>query len=253
MMLPLRDHLRIGRSGHRIACVPLEAFLRETGRPVSFARRDYCGTWEVLNDALHLVEFLGLGNGGLVALRDLFPGSDGPVEATWFSGLVTSDDAVDPRDELRVALCDAYSRPYDFTWFAHIIYRGKVVREEVLDLESRTGKVRLTEHARDLFPEQEHGFLEALQATPDDLSLRLIYADWLEEREDARGTALRAEVQRTQSLTGKELHCLEGSDGDDVPERFVDPENRDWFWRRLVGIQEPTPAEREQQRRLATH
>ncbi len=37
-------------------------------------------------------------------------------------------------------------------------------------------------------------FLRALLASPDDNALRLVYADWLEERGDPRGTLLRLEV-----------------------------------------------------------
>jgi uncharacterized protein (TIGR02996 family) len=37
----------------------------------------------------------------------------------------------------------------------------------------------------------ERGFLEAIAAEPDDDGLRLIYADWLEERGDPRGELVR--------------------------------------------------------------
>ena len=34
-------------------------------------------------------------------------------------------------------------------------------------------------------------FIEAILASPDDASLRLVYADWLEERGDPRGEYVR--------------------------------------------------------------
>src|SRR6516165_8917057 len=37
-------------------------------------------------------------------------------------------------------------------------------------------------------------FVRAIQAAPDDESVRLVYADWLEERGDARAEFLRVEV-----------------------------------------------------------
>jgi uncharacterized protein (TIGR02996 family) len=40
----------------------------------------------------------------------------------------------------------------------------------------------------------ENAFLEAIQADRDDQSRRLIYADWLEERDDPRGEYLRLEA-----------------------------------------------------------
>src|SRR5690349_7085156 len=41
----------------------------------------------------------------------------------------------------------------------------------------------------------EPGFLAQLYAQPDDDTTRLVYADWLEERGDRRGTYLRKEVE----------------------------------------------------------
>lgn len=41
----------------------------------------------------------------------------------------------------------------------------------------------------------EAGFLDAIQANPDDDATRLVYADWLEERGDIRGQYLRLEHQ----------------------------------------------------------
>jgi uncharacterized protein (TIGR02996 family) len=45
----------------------------------------------------------------------------------------------------------------------------------------------------------DSAFLQAVLASPDDNDLRLIYADWLEERGDARGPFLRLEVAQHQS------------------------------------------------------
>ena len=40
----------------------------------------------------------------------------------------------------------------------------------------------------------EEGLLSAILASPEDEALRLVYADWLEERGDTRAAFLRAEV-----------------------------------------------------------
>src|SRR5579859_229572 len=40
----------------------------------------------------------------------------------------------------------------------------------------------------------DDSFIEACLADPDDTALRLVYADWLEERGDLRGEFLRAAV-----------------------------------------------------------
>jgi uncharacterized protein (TIGR02996 family) len=42
---------------------------------------------------------------------------------------------------------------------------------------------------------EEDAFLQALLANPDDVNLRLVYADWLEERGDPRGELLRLDVK----------------------------------------------------------
>jgi uncharacterized protein (TIGR02996 family) len=41
---------------------------------------------------------------------------------------------------------------------------------------------------------EDEGFTQAIIADPDDTSLRLIYADWLDERDDPRGEFLRVEI-----------------------------------------------------------
>jgi uncharacterized protein (TIGR02996 family) len=40
----------------------------------------------------------------------------------------------------------------------------------------------------------EDRFIQAILANPDDVSIRLVYADWLEERGDSRGEFLRLEA-----------------------------------------------------------
>ena len=48
---------------------------------------------------------------------------------------------------------------------------------------------------------EEARFLEGIQANPEDLFLRLVYADWLEEREDPRSEYLRVDGE-LQKLIG---------------------------------------------------
>jgi uncharacterized protein (TIGR02996 family) len=46
----------------------------------------------------------------------------------------------------------------------------------------------------------EQAFLQAMQENPDDTSLRLVFADWLEERGDQRGELIRLLPRLTQSV-----------------------------------------------------
>src|ERR1700722_7608798 len=48
--------------------------------------------------------------------------------------------------------------------------------------------------------QDEHLFLEAIMEKPDDDSLRLVFADWLEERGDPRGELLRLMQTLTTSI-----------------------------------------------------
>ena len=54
--------------------------------------------------------------------------------------------------------------------------------------------------------QDENGFLEAIAANPEDDSIRLVYADWLEERGDPRAEYLRLEVQYRELI--EQLACV---------------------------------------------
>jgi uncharacterized protein (TIGR02996 family) len=49
----------------------------------------------------------------------------------------------------------------------------------------------------------EDAFIEAIGAAPEDEAARLVYADWLEERDDPRGAYLRAEVTYFRRKEGR--------------------------------------------------
>jgi len=55
----------------------------------------------------------------------------------------------------------------------------------------------------------EETFLQALREQPDDNNLRLVFADWLEERGDARGELLRLTHLLTQTLDSPNRGALE--------------------------------------------
>jgi uncharacterized protein (TIGR02996 family) len=50
--------------------------------------------------------------------------------------------------------------------------------------------------AKEMLMDEDAGFLQALLAAPEDDALRLVYADWLEERGDPRGEYLRCQCAR---------------------------------------------------------
>jgi uncharacterized protein (TIGR02996 family) len=84
-------------------------------------------------------------------------------------------------------------------------------------------------------PTEDRGFLEALAAQPEDDSVRLIYADWLEERGDLRGEYLRITVALARLLVD-DLHAEDLRRRADELRQQIDPR-----WRALVapGRQRP--------------
>jgi uncharacterized protein (TIGR02996 family) len=75
---------------------------------------------------------------------------------------------------------------------------------------------------------EDQAFLEAIRANPKDESLKLVYADWLEERGDPRAEFLRLQHQlqtlplRLATLCWQFdpywLHTVRSGNGSDVPE-----------------------------------
>src|SRR5262249_56596893 len=117
-----------------IRALPLE----HCGRPVpefggmsSACWRGYEGTWEVRDDALHLVQLAGPhGHDRRDGLGVMFPEHSGSVEATWFSGEVVPDDVVNPEDLAVVEMYALNDWPVQFLWFSLVVHRGKLLLEE---------------------------------------------------------------------------------------------------------------------------
>src|SRR5688572_25031292 len=49
----------------------------------------------------------------------------------------------------------------------------------------------------------ESAFIDALRETPDDLALRLVYADWLDEAGDSRGELVRLQCELDRTPLGE--------------------------------------------------
>src|SRR2546421_19439 len=77
----------------------------------------------------------------------------------------------------------------------------------------------------------EQAFLQAMQENPDDTFLRLVFADWLEERGDQRGELIRLLHTLTQStwqeVSDRPPASEDGFLGDDLPAE-TDTENAVW-------------------------
>src|SRR5436305_10451272 len=73
---------------------------------------------------------------------------------------------------------------------------------------------------------QAEGFLRAIIEEPDDVGLRLIYADWLEERGDPRGEFIRVQYQ---------LEEVEEDDPRFAELRAREQELQEKYWREWAG------------------
>jgi uncharacterized protein (TIGR02996 family) len=70
---------------------------------------------------------------------------------------------------------------------------------------------------------EEDAFLRGIRAHPGDDALRLVYADWLEERGDLRGNFLRLQLGLT-SLAPDHLHRVGGEHELSLLRKACDPE-----------------------------
>jgi uncharacterized protein (TIGR02996 family) len=212
-----------------IGALPLESCERpvpEFGVISSGCWRGYRGTWEVRDEILYLLRLdAPVETETRDGLDEMFPDRDGIVAATWFSGEITTEET--------------WWQP-EPTLFHLLFLGGKLLLEEAIDSSGRVTDSRMTDRARGIVDAQEWGFLAAIRESLDDEALKLVYADWLEERGDPRSRILRDEVERSRGrgVRRREVNSLLSQD---IPTGYVDPEDRTWYWRQLVGIPAMAP------------
>jgi uncharacterized protein (TIGR02996 family) len=76
---------------------------------------------------------------------------------------------------------------------------------------------------------EEEGFLQSIQAHPGDAALRLVYADWLEERGDVRGEFIRVQEEMNALPAHSDRHA------ELKPRRNELREQIDAAWREKLG------------------
>jgi uncharacterized protein (TIGR02996 family) len=244
MTMQLRERLIYEGRNRIILALPLTGCDRQVpdfGVALTACSRGYIGTWEFRADALHLVRLRSPGWGDdRDRLTEMFSEASGAVEAVWFSGKIVPDDVTDPKDDARIAVQTANQYPVHFVAFVAVVRLGKLLLETAADLKAGVARSRLTRHAEELFPGEEFAFLRAIQAEPNDVVVKRVYADWLEDRDDPRGPLLRAEADR-QEREGPTTPRVKYSPRWSLPTGYVPAENVVWFWRQLAGVPEPTP------------
>jgi uncharacterized protein (TIGR02996 family) len=182
---------------------PLEPYLRGLpGRPDfrltgTDYRRGYIAQWEVRDDDTLWLTGLKTRadhDGPEPGLRLVFPAAANAVAAKWVTQLLHSTDGQRRYDPFGYG--SRYTRETNFA-----IDAGRLVMVEEVD--GRTQGVigtKFTAHLEGLFGTEEAAFLRAIRSAPEDSAPRLVYADWLDERHDSRGSMVRL-IERLRGLT----------------------------------------------------
>lgn len=228
MSAEVPDWLMLNGRRRMLHSYPLETYLRELPIRPDFRlngieyRRGYVADWEIRGD--HTLWLTGLqtraeNDGPDPGLRAVFPQANGPVSATWVHQILRcrGNPRFNPMGystvfatELRLCV-----------WAGRLIY----VEEIQAGSEDRVG-LQFTPQLEEIFGSEEAAFLRAIAAAPGDSAPRLIYADWLDEREDPRASLVRLN-ERIGAISKTGPIPLEG------PDQPVDL--RTALWMQLLG------------------
>ncbi len=125
------DILYLNGQKHSLDSLPLEAYYgpgnpRPKFRaPNTATWRGYIATWEIDGGVLYLKAIRAWTERGEVGLPALFPGQQGPVAATWFTGKLKV-----PQGKV---LKPAVPHPIYGQYLMITVEKGKVVNQEVID------------------------------------------------------------------------------------------------------------------------
>jgi hypothetical protein len=130
------DILYLNGQKHSLDSLPLEQY-KDPGNPLPKFRapntatwRGYIATWEINRGVLYLKAIRAWTEQGKVGLEALFPGQQGPVPATWFTGKLTV-----PYGKI---LKPAVPHPIYEKHLLITIEKGRVVNQKVMDNPGET-------------------------------------------------------------------------------------------------------------------
>jgi uncharacterized protein (TIGR02996 family) len=215
---------------------PLDRYLRELPSQPDFRisavnnTHGYVATWEVRED--HTLWLIHLQTRPAEepdpGIRLVFPGATGPVFAEWVAQELRSSTG----DQRRYSPREGWTFARE-TYLT--VWRGRVVLVEEATREGRVSEM-FTPHLESIFGSEEAAFLRAAHANPDDSAPRLVYADWLDERGDPRGEAVRL-AERMRGLDPAALNAQLIASRD-VLRRSIHHE----LWLVLMGYKQFLPA-----------
>jgi uncharacterized protein (TIGR02996 family) len=215
--------------------MPLEPYLRELPSRPDFHltglgyQRGYMAQWEVrADDTLWLTGLKSRSDndGPEPGLSLIFP-TGNPVAATWVSQLLRSPDEGKRYQPL------GYGS--GFVGAKHLsVWEGRLIMVEGIDGGSqRVTSTDFTNGLERVFGAEEAAFLRAVRSAPDDAAPRLVYADWLEERNDPRAALIRlAEGLRecAPDVIARELEAHGG---------LLRRGQGTWLWRQIMAYNSP--------------
>lgn len=184
---------------------PLEGYVRSLRLRPDFRlngtghRRGYVASWEIRSDDtlwLTSLQTRTEHDWPEPGLQAVFPKATGPVPASWVYQSLFSPDS--PRFNPM-----GYSSTFAFEMHLHI-WAGRLISIEEFQTGSKSRmQMSFTSQLEAIFGTEEASFLRAIAMDPADFAPRLIYADWLDEREDSRALIVRNnEHQRAGNATG---------------------------------------------------
>ncbi len=217
--------------------------------------RGYAGTWIFQENMLYLTEIRTRIDGREAGMKAVFPHLKGSnLSAPWYSGVLR---IVGGRELHYVHM--GFGSEYEEDWLLHV-WKGKLILEERFDNRSR-GKTEypppesaweavdrriiygdtpdrigyeLTDRVADVFGPEEAAFLHAVRAAPGEVTPRLVYADWLEERGDFRAALIRVEEERRPLVSDDPMHVSFIRRRDELREQV-----KSWLWLKLMDYQLP--------------
>jgi len=222
------DWLVLNGSRRMLQSFPLDAYLRHLPNQPDLRlngegyRRGYVASWEVRGDDtlwLTSLQTRPENDGPDPGMQAVFPQENGPIAATWVHQILRCPG--NPRFNPM-----GYSTTFAFEERLHI-WAGRLISVEEIQSgsEHRVG-LRFTSQLEAIFGSEEASFLRAIGMTPGDSAPRLIYADWLDEREDPRASLVRIN-ERLRAISKTGPIPLEG------PNQPVDL--RTALWMQLLG------------------
>jgi hypothetical protein len=127
------EMLRYEAQDWHMCTEPLHAYLAQEGitfNPTVVStnlRRNYIGSWEIVDDRLYLIGIVGCSNDKEISLETLFPGSSGRVFAHWFTGTIRA-----PHGRLLKYVHGGYASQYERDLLLEVdngVVRERRVRE----------------------------------------------------------------------------------------------------------------------------